>query len=143
MKKWYGNSLKITKMIYEKNFSYLKMLTEMNYTKSNHIISIIAVLISVIATVVSLISFLPENPKRALVKNTDMGTNYSVPMSVIFYLLFFLVFFVFFQPFFLPFSCSGGGSVPSAFCRFSSASSIFISMISTLSFSSHSSRVWA
>ena len=57
LKKWYGNSLKKTKMIYEKNFSYLKMLTEMNYTKSNHIISIIAVLISVIATVVSLISF--------------------------------------------------------------------------------------
>ena len=57
LKKWYGNSLKKTKMIYEKNFSYLKMLTEMNYTKSNHIISIIAVLISVIATIVSLISF--------------------------------------------------------------------------------------
>lgn len=68
-----------------------------------------------------------------------MGTTYSVPMSVILftcYLPFFLAFFVCFRPFF-PFS--GGGSVPSAFCRFSSASSVFISIISTLSFSSHSS----
>ena len=71
---------------------------------------------------------------------TDMSAEQSALMSVIFYLLFF-AFFVLFLPFFSFVGC--GESVPSAFCRFNSASSAFISTISTLSFSSHSSRVWA
>jgi hypothetical protein len=41
--------------VYSKNFEYLKILTELNYAKSNKFISIIAVGISVVAFVLSLI----------------------------------------------------------------------------------------
>ena len=44
------------KEIYDKNFNYLKILTELNYSKSNHIISIVAVVASIIATIISVIS---------------------------------------------------------------------------------------
>ena len=56
IKKWHGNNLKKIKNIYEKNFSYLKLLTEMNYTRSNHTISLLAMLVSVIAAMISLIA---------------------------------------------------------------------------------------
>lgn len=73
-------------------------------------------------------------------KITDMGTESLVPMSVILFICLLGGFSVFFRPFFLTFFGSGGESVPSAFCRFNSASSVFISMISFWSFASHSSR---
>lgn len=41
--------------VYKKNFDYLKILTELNYTKSNKWISIIATIISIVATIVSVI----------------------------------------------------------------------------------------
>lgn len=56
IKKWHGNNLKKIKNIFERNFEYLKVLTEMNYTRSNHSISIIAAIISVVATIISLIA---------------------------------------------------------------------------------------
>lgn len=49
------------KEIYEDNFSYLKLLVEMKYTKSNRRISIMAVLISIIATIISVIALLKED----------------------------------------------------------------------------------
>ncbi|MBE6692194.1 MAG: hypothetical protein E7586_02525 [Ruminococcaceae bacterium] len=56
IKKWHGNNLKKIKNIFEKNFEYLKVLTEINYTRSNHSISIIAAVISVVATIISLVA---------------------------------------------------------------------------------------
>ncbi|MCI8792282.1 MAG: hypothetical protein HFG38_05675 [Eubacterium sp.] len=49
------------KEIYQDNFSYLKLLVEMKYTKSNRRISIVAVLISIIATIISVISLLKDD----------------------------------------------------------------------------------
>lgn len=56
IKVWQNKSTEDYRTIYEKNFSYLKMLTEMNYTKSNHMISVFATIISVVATIISLIA---------------------------------------------------------------------------------------
>lgn len=49
------------KQIYQDNFSYLKLMIEMKYTKSNKRISIIAVLVSIIATIISLTALLKED----------------------------------------------------------------------------------
>lgn len=46
------------KDIYKDNFSYLKLLSEMNYTKSSHINSLIATVVSIIATIISVIAIL-------------------------------------------------------------------------------------
>lgn len=46
------------KKIYADNFSYLNLLSEINYTKSNHRNTIIATIVSIIATVISLIALL-------------------------------------------------------------------------------------
>lgn len=46
------------KKIYKDNFSYLNLLSEINYTKSNHRNTIIATVVSVLATVISLIALL-------------------------------------------------------------------------------------
>lgn len=47
------------KKIYADNFSYLNLLSEINYTKSNHRNTIIATIVSILATVISLIALLP------------------------------------------------------------------------------------
>lgn len=49
------NYLSKLRNVYSKNFEYLKILTELNYTKGNKWISIAATVISVIATIISLI----------------------------------------------------------------------------------------
>ena len=46
------------KKIYADNFSYLNLLSEINYTKSNHRNTIIATIVSILATVISLIALL-------------------------------------------------------------------------------------
>ena len=56
IKKWQNKNTDDYRTIYENNFSYLKMLTEMNYTKSNYVISVFAAIISVVATIISLIA---------------------------------------------------------------------------------------
>lgn len=70
-------------------------------------------------------------------RSVDKGTEHSAPLPALFYFL----------PFFprLPFFSSDGLPLPlpSSISRCASAISAFISTISTLSFSSHSSRVWA
>lgn len=49
------------KEIYQDNFSYLKLLVEMKYTRSNRRTSIVAVLVSIIATIISVIALLKDD----------------------------------------------------------------------------------
>ena len=51
-------SLDDYKSIYNDNFSYLKLISEMNYTKSNHINTIVATIVAIIAAVISIIDLL-------------------------------------------------------------------------------------
>lgn len=44
------------KKIYKDNFEYLKLLSEMNYAKSNHINSIVATFVAIIAAIIAVIS---------------------------------------------------------------------------------------
>ena len=53
---WFKDELIKFRNIYEKNFRHIKLLTEMNYTKSNYIVAIIATIASVVATVISLVA---------------------------------------------------------------------------------------
>lgn len=56
-----GNRVEEYKDIYEKNFSYLKLLSEMNYTKSNQVNTLVATAASIVATIIAVISLLIQN----------------------------------------------------------------------------------
>ena len=54
----FDNKTEYFKAILDENFQYLKLLTELNYSKSNWIVAVIAAIASVLATVISLIALL-------------------------------------------------------------------------------------
>lgn len=54
--KWHFVGAEKVKNVYQKNFDYLKLLIEMNYTKSNKILSVIATITSVLATIISIVA---------------------------------------------------------------------------------------
>jgi len=58
LKEYHKNGITKIKEIYKDNFSYLRLLSEMNYTKSNYINSIVASVTSIIAIVISVIALL-------------------------------------------------------------------------------------
>lgn len=47
--------------IYQDNFSYMNMFSEINYTKSNRLNTIIATIASIVAVIISVISLLAQN----------------------------------------------------------------------------------
>lgn len=55
LKKYHENDIAKYKKIYENNFSYLKILSEINYTKNSQRLTVLAVFISVIAIIVSVL----------------------------------------------------------------------------------------
>lgn len=54
----FNDKTKQFKSILEENFQHLKLLTELNYSKSNWIVAVVAVIASVLATIISLITLL-------------------------------------------------------------------------------------
>ena len=56
---YFHDNTKEFKSILEENFQHLKLLTELNYSKSNWIVAVIAAIASVLATIISLIALLP------------------------------------------------------------------------------------
>ena len=48
------------KEIYKNNFSYLKLLSEMNYAKSNRINSFVTTVASIIATIIAIIALVMQ-----------------------------------------------------------------------------------
>lgn len=54
--KWHHVDAIKLKSIYQKNFEYLNLLVEMNYTKSNKMLSVIATVTSILATIISLVA---------------------------------------------------------------------------------------
>lgn len=53
---YFGSKTDEFRKIYQNHFTYLKLLTDLNYTKSNRTIAIIAAITSVVAAVVSAIT---------------------------------------------------------------------------------------
>ena len=55
LKEYYESDIAKYKKIYDNNFSYLKLLSEINYTKNNQRLTVLAIFISVIAIMVSVL----------------------------------------------------------------------------------------
>ena len=55
LKEYHKSDIAKYKKIYENNFSYLKLLSEINYTKNNQRLTVLAIFISVIAIMVSVL----------------------------------------------------------------------------------------
>lgn len=58
LKEYYKEDLQNYKKIYRNNFEYLKLLSDMNYTRSSHINAIVATFASIVATVISIIALI-------------------------------------------------------------------------------------
>ena len=58
LKDYQKEGLQNYKKIYRNNFEYLKLLSDMNYTRSSHINAIVATFASIVATVISIIALL-------------------------------------------------------------------------------------
>ncbi len=58
LKEYHIEDLQNYKKIYKNNFEYLKLLSDMNYTRSSHINAIVATLASIAATVISVIALI-------------------------------------------------------------------------------------
>ena len=56
LKKYHENDIAKYKKIYENNFSYLKVLSEINYTKNNQRLMILTVIISIVAIFISILT---------------------------------------------------------------------------------------
>lgn len=58
LEEFHKNSTAKIQEIYKDNFEYLKLLSEMNYAKSNHINAFVATFVSIMAVIIALISLL-------------------------------------------------------------------------------------
>ena len=56
LKEYHENDIAKYKKIYENNFSYLKVLSEINYTKNNQRLMILTVIISIVAIFISILT---------------------------------------------------------------------------------------
>lgn len=58
LEKLFHKDLSYYRNVIKENYSYLNMLTEINYTKTNTISSIVATIVSIIATILSVLALL-------------------------------------------------------------------------------------
>lgn len=58
LEKLFHKNLSYYRNVIKENYSYLNMLTEINYTKANTISSIVATIVSIIATIISVLALL-------------------------------------------------------------------------------------
>lgn len=56
LKEYHENDIAKYKKIYENNFSYLKVLSEINYTKNNQRLMILTIIISIVAIFISILT---------------------------------------------------------------------------------------